>query len=164
YKDLSVLQFDAHPDLYDEWEESYYSHACTMRRISEISPFVQVGIRCISSEEAEFIEENKIKVIMAKDYLEKRCDIKEVLTALSDHVYITVDLDVLDPSIMPSVGTPEPGGLLWYDLLSILKMVIKDKTIVGFDVVELCPIPGNTAPDFLAAKLVYKMISYIFDK
>lgn len=171
YENLSVLQLDAHADLRDSYQESKYSHACTMRRIGEIAPFVGVGIRSLSLEEHEFIQKKKSALFFAEDLMSDfgsvgKDDVwmDQVLSKLSDVVYLTMDLDFLDPSIMPSVGTPEPGGLLWNQTLDLLKKVTDSKNIVGFDCVELCPIPGLVAPDFLAAKLIYKIIGYIVRK
>jgi agmatinase len=161
FENLSVLQLDAHADLRDSYQESKYSHACTMRRIGEIAPFVGAGIRSLSLEEQEFAEEKKVDLFLAKDLMKSSGWVDQVLSKLSQNVYLTMDLDFLDPSIMPSVGTPEPGGLLWNQSLDLLKRLAESKNIVGFDCVELCPIPGLVAPDFLAAKLVYKIIGYI---
>jgi agmatinase len=161
---LSVLQLDAHADLRDSYQESKYSHACTMRRIGEIAPSVGVGIRNLSLDEQEFVEKKKIDLFYAKDLTENAGWADQVLSKLSENVYLTMDLDFLDPSIMPSVGTPEPGGLLWNETLDFLKKAVERKNIVGFDCVELCPIPGLVAPDFLAAKLIYKIIGYVVSK
>jgi agmatinase len=163
-ENLSVLQLDAHADLRDSYQESKYSHACTMRRIGEIAPFVGVGIRNLSLEEHRFAQKKKVDLFFAKDLVKEDGWIDRVLSKLSENVYLTIDLDFFDPSIMPSVGTPEPGGLLWYQTLDFLKKVADNKNIVGFDCVELCPIPGLVAPDFLAARLVYKIIGYIVNK
>jgi agmatinase len=164
HKSLSVLQLDAHADLRDTYQESKYSHACVMRRIGEMAPFVGVGIRNRSLEEYEFVQKKKIDLFFAKDLIKDQEWIDRVVSKLSEDVYVTMDLDFLDPSIMPSVGTPEPGGLLWNQTLELLKKVTDDKNIVGFDCVELCPIPGLVAPDFLAAKLIYKIMGYIVYK
>lgn len=164
YPDLCVLQLDAHADLRDTYQENKYSHACVMRRIGEISPFVGVGIRNLSKEEHEFIQKNKIDIFFDRDLADIDGWYEAVLERLGPDVYLTLDLDFLDPSIMPSVGTPEPGGLLWYETLDFLKELVSRKNVVAFDVVELCPIPGLVAPDFLAAKLIYKIISYVVVK
>ena len=164
YENLSVLQLDAHADLSDSYQESKYSHACTMRRIGEMAPFVGVGIRNLSLEEHQFIQKKKIDLLFAKDLAKDDMWVDQVISKLPENVYLTMDLDFLDPSIMPSVGTPEPGGLLWNQTLDLLKKVADTKNIVGFDCVELCPIPGLVAPDFLAAKLIYKIIGYIVNK
>jgi len=159
YPDISVLQLDAHADLIDEYAGTKYSHACVMRRIKELGvKTVQVGIRNMNTEIKQYLKEkNDLKIYYAPEVPSA----VEVLKGLSENVYLTVDLDVFDPSIMPSTGTPEPGGLGWYDVLNLVKHIARKRNIVGADVVELAPIPGLTAPDFLAAKLVYKIISYI---
>lgn len=162
YKDLAVLYLDAHADLRDEYQGTKHNHACAAKRIIEYAPLIQVGIRSLSQEEAKFIKENKLNIFWAKDCLNFKEAIPKIISQLPQNVYITIDLDVFDPSIMPSVGTPEPGGLNWYDVLSLLREVTRTKNVVGFDVVELCPTAGNIAPDFLAAKLIYKLIGYLF--
>ncbi len=160
HKKLTVLQLDAHCDLRDEYNGSRYNHACVMARARELAPIVQVGIRSMDFSEKRFV--NKDNVFFAEDIYNKRDWINKVVARLSDEVYITIDLDVFDPSVMPSTGTPEPGGLLWYDVLALLKAVCSRKNVVGFDVVELCPNENNKAPDFLAAKLIYKLLIYKF--
>lgn len=160
YPQLSVLHLDAHADLRDAYEETPYSHACALRRIVEHVPAVHVGIRSLSQEEMRFIRQRGLPVIFAREVFQGKDWHQRVLSHLSPEVYLTIDLDVLDPSIMPSVGTPEPGGLLWYPVLELIREVTQQKQIVGFDVVELAPLPGLVAPDFLAAKLVYKIIGY----
>ncbi len=161
---ISVLFLDAHTDMRDTYQQSKYSHACVGRRIVERWPMAQVGIRSLSLEEAKYIKNSKISVIMAST-LETACsELETTLANLTDTVYISVDLDVLDPSIMPAVGTPEPGGLGWYQALNILKHVCARHRVVGFDVMELCPISGYVAPDFLAAKLVYRLLGYSLPK
>jgi agmatinase len=164
YPDLSVLQLDAHADLRDTYQENKYSHACVMRRIGEICPFVGVGIRNVSREEHEFIRQGKTDIFFDRDLAEIDGWFEAVLDRLGPNVYLTLDLDAFDPSIMPSVGTPEPGGLLWYESVDFLKELVNSKNVVGFDVVELCPVPGLVAPDFLAARLIYKIISYMVAK
>ena len=131
-----------------------------MARIKDLAPIIQVGIRSMYSSEKQFL--NKDNVFFAKNIYNNRNWIEQALSKLSTNVYVTIDLDVFDPSIMPSTGTPEPGGLLWYDVLKLLKNVCEKKNVVGFDVVELCPNDNNKAPDFMAAKLVYKLLSYKF--
>jgi len=156
YKNFSILQFDAHGDLRDEYEGSKFSHACVMRRCSEITNVTQVGIRSICQEEANFLENtNKVKTFFGNEF-----NVIEVINSLNENVYITIDIDSLDPSIMPSTGTPEPEGLSFKQILDLIKEVGKKKNIIGIDLVELAPIPGNVAPDFLAAKLLYKTIGY----
>jgi len=160
YKNLTVLQLDAHADLREQYNGSKYNHACVMARAREICPIVQVGVRSMDYSEKELMD--KSGVFFAEHIYGNTDWIKKVVSKLSDNVYITIDLDVLDPSIMPSTGTPEPGGLLWYDVLTLLKGVCDKKNVVGFDVVELCPDDKNKASDFLAAKLIYKLLSYRF--
>lgn len=159
FKNLSVLQLDAHADLRDKYQGSKHSHACTMRRVLEICPAVQVGIRSMDISEAKFAKESgQISKIHTAEKLEI---VENVCAQLSKDVYITLDIDVLDPGIMPSTGTPEPGGLDYYEVLDILKGVAREKNIVGFDVVELAPIKGLIAPDFTAARIIYKLMGYI---
>jgi agmatinase len=160
YKNLTVLQLDAHADLRDTYWGTEYSHACAMRRILEYASTVQVGIRSLSEDDARLIKKKGLKVFLAPDIAGKDNWINTMISCLTDNVYITIDLDVFDPSIMPAVGTPEPGGLGWYEILKIIKSVAEKKRIVGFDVVELSPMPGNIAPDFLAARLIFKLIGY----
>ncbi len=158
YKDLAVLQVDAHTDLINEYEGSKYSHASVMRRILEQKiPAVQIGIRNMNTEIAEYIEKNpqQKKNIYFTPGLP---DVDEVAGKLSKNVYLTFDLDALDPGVMPSVGTPEPGGLMWQETVDFIEEISKRVNIVGADVVELMPIPGLHAPDFLAAKLCYRII------
>jgi agmatinase len=160
YPGMSVLQLDAHTDLRPEYEGSPYNHACVMARIQEHCPVTQVGIRSMDVAEKAFIQADRF---FPMEHLRNETDwMEHVVDTLNREVYITLDLDVLDPSIMPSTGTPEPGGMDWYTLLSLLRKVAENRTIIGFDVVELCPVESNKAPDFLAAKLLYKILSYIY--
>lgn len=162
YRNLSVLQMDAHADLRNEYQENKFNHACVMRRIRELAPAVQVGIRNLSIEESEYIQsQNNLPIFYAREMHSSDAWMDKAISLLSDEVYLTLDLDFLDPSIMPAVGTPEPGGLLWYPTLTFLKKLAKQKKIVGFDAMELAPLPGMAAPDFLAAKLIYKLMGYI---
>lgn len=158
--DITVLQLDAHSDLRDEHEGSKYNHACVMARIKELCPIVQVGIRSMDSSEKQALDKNR--VTFASEIYMNTNWIENVLSNLSQNVYVTIDLDVFDPSIMPSTGTPEPGGLFWYDVLGLLRTVFENRNVVGFDIVEMCPDERNKAPDFLAAKLIYKLLSYKF--
>jgi agmatinase len=157
---LSVLQLDAHADLRDEYQGTKWSHACVGRRIGELAGLVQLGVRSLSREEAEFLEVSEITMITARTLLEDPRPAERAIDRLKDPLYITVDLDVLDPALMPAVGTPEPGGLDWQSTLALLRYASKTHRVVGCDLVELAPIPGLSAPDYLAAKLVYKMIGY----
>ncbi|MEE9200871.1 MAG: agmatinase [Candidatus Brocadiales bacterium] len=157
---LSVLQIDAHLDLRDSYAGTEYSHACVMRRVLETVAITQVAIRSFSEEEHDFVTKNNLKPFYQRDINHSKDWPDEVIKRLSGEVYVTVDLDGLDPSIMPSVGTPEPGGLGWYELLGLLRKLSEKRKIVGFDVMELRPEPDNVAPDFLAARLTYKLATY----
>jgi agmatinase len=164
FKNLSVLQIDAHADLRDEYQGNPASHACAMRRVVEICPAVQVGIRSLSVEEAQAIPRLRTSIYWAKDIARAplKSWIAKVLDDLSPNVYLTIDLDGFDPAFVPATGTPEPGGLDWMQVTSLVRAVADHKKIVGMDVVELLPQPGDHASDFLAAKLVYKSLGYIF--
>lgn len=165
FPNISVLHLDAHYDMRDELNGSKLNHGCVARRISEICPIVQIGQRSLSKEEKDFLSSvpsEKIKTINVYDILEMPLWKDTVSNSLSENVYVTIDMDVFDPSIVPALGTPEPGGIGWYETLDLLKEIAKDKKIVGFDVVELCPIKGQTSSDFLAAKLIYRLLGYIF--
>jgi agmatinase len=162
YPGLSVLQLDAHADLRDSFMGSPWNHACAMRRSLEHAACTQVGIRSLSPEEAEAVSSLKTRIFWDWNM---RCDadwIARVVASLGDPVYITIDVDAFDPAIMPATGTPEPGGLSWYEALALLKAVFAERRVVGADVVELSPIPGMIAPNFLCAKLIYKLLSYRF--
>lgn len=160
YPALTVLQFDAHADLRDAYQGSPYSHASVARRISECCPLVQAGIRSMSAEEADFLADSQIKSFSADYILEGKDWCEAIAGHLKGDVYISVDLDVLDPAFMPATGTPEPGGIGWKDMLRLIRAISEKCRIRGFDVVELSPIPGLVAPDFLAAKLTYRMMGY----
>lgn len=158
YNDLTVLQLDAHSDLRSEYEGSKCNHACAMHEASYTTNLVQVGIRSMDASELEFLRPENL--FTSYDIRSNRYWKEDVINAIGENVYITIDLDVFDPSIMPSTGTPEPGGLLWNETLDLLKMVFRNANVAGFDIVELAPIGGIHAPDFLAAKLYYKLLSY----
>jgi agmatinase len=160
YKEVTVLQFDAHTDLRDEYGGSKYSHACVMRRIREHVPAVQVGIRSYSDDEVKTVERERKNIFLASEMHERDC-VKDIISRLGKNVYVTFDVDAFDPSIMPSTGTPEPGGLGWYEVLRILREVSKTKNIVGFDAVELAPNTSVTAPDYMVARLVYRVMGYV---
>jgi agmatinase len=164
-KELSVLQIDAHADLRDSYEETKYSHACTMRRVRELTDSaVQVGIRSMCDEEAEYIQKEGIEksIFYAKDLKDMDGSIDSILSQLKEQVYVTVDADGFDPSLIPGTGTPEPGGLLWDDVLSLMKAVSEKKKVVGFDVVEVLPTPPLRTSEFIAAKLAYRMMGYFW--
>ncbi len=161
YDPITVLQLDAHSDLRDEYEGSKYNHACVMARAKELCQVIHVGIRSQCVEELNSF--NRDDIFYAHEIAYNSRWIDDVISRIkTKNVYVTIDLDVFDPSIMPSTGTPEPGGLLWYETLELLEQVHRHRNVVGFDVVELCPNEHNKAPNFLAAKLVYKMIGYKF--
>ncbi|MGB4655486.1 MAG: agmatinase [Bacteroidales bacterium] len=162
FKDLTILQLDAHADLRDEYLDSKYNHACVMARASELAPIVQIGVRSMSVEESEIVVPDRI--FYAEHITEGSNLMFEMLNKLTQNVYITIDLDVLDPSIMPSTGTPEPDGISYKALLDTIRQINNKVNIVGFDVVELCPNKYNKAPDFLAAKLIYQILSIKFAK
>jgi len=165
---LVTVQVDAHADLRDEYEASPFSHACAARRILDACPVFQIGIRSMCAEEEAFRRDcERVKTVFAEDASSPEAGFLKELAAFvkGKNVYLTVDLDGLDPSIMPSVGTPEPGGISWERMLEVGRVVCANAARVpAFDVVELAPIPGLRAPDFLAAKLVYKLFSYAFFK
>jgi agmatinase len=162
FPDLTVVHIDAHGDLRDEYEGSKLSHASIERRVVDMGiPLTEIGIRSFSPEEAEFIK-TRPDVAIVWGYQLGRGDAGIPWQRLSKHTYLTIDLDAIDPAEMPAVGTPEPGGLRWYQLLDILREIFRRTTVVGMDIVELCPLEGQTRADFLAAKLVYKLIGYRF--
>ena len=163
HQDLGVLQLDAHGDLRDSFEGSEHNHACVMHRIVDDGVrLAQVGIRSLTREERELARQRGVCTVFAEEAVTVPVErwIGRVVDALPAEVYVTVDLDALDPAIMPATGTPEPGGLDWYRTVAVLRAVAAARRVVGFDVVELAPIPGLVAPDFLAAKLVYRLLGY----
>jgi agmatinase len=163
YPDVTVLQIDAHADLRDSYMGTPHNHACAMRRTLEYASLTQVGIRSMSTEEAVALQGLRSKIFYDYRMRDDLTWMDQVVESLrTDHVYITIDVDGLDPAIMPATGTPEPGGLSWHELTRLLRKVITSRTVVGCDIVELSPISGNVAPNFLCAKLIYKILSYRF--
>jgi len=160
YENLTVVQIDAHADLRQSYEGSTCNHACALYEASQTTHLIQVGIRSMEHNEKSVM--NLDNVFFAHEMASDEYWIEQAIERMTDNVYITFDLDALDPSILPATGTPEPGGLLWYETLAFLREVFKEKNVVGFDIVELCPEPALYASDFLAAKLYYKMLSYKF--
>ena len=160
YPSLTVLHIDAHADLRKEYEGSKYNHACAVYEASQTTNLIQVGIRSMDVMEKTVMDEGKTYFAHEMAIDDSWAD--SAIDQMTDNVFITFDLDALDPSIMPSTGTPEPGGLLWYETLEFLKQVFAEKNVVGFDIVELCPNAKDKSSDFLAAKLYYKMLSYKF--
>jgi len=159
---LSVLQIDAHADLRESFMGTKHKHACAMRRVLEYARCTQVGIRSLSPEEAAAAPTLPTEIFYDFNMRQREDWIDRVVDSLSENVYITIDCDGLDPAVMPAVGTPEPGGLTWYEILALVRRVVDTRHVVGCDIVELCPIPGIVAPNFLCAKLIYKILSYRF--
>jgi agmatinase len=165
YPDAHVLSIDAHADLRNEYGGTKFSHACVCRRLLEGGPVTIAGVRSYSAEEADFADQAEgLQLISAHDILCRKTSPKKIASSLGKQVYVTVDVDGLDPSVMPATGTPEPGGLRWWDVLEILRRVMKKREIVGMDLVELAPMPGNRVSDFAAARLAAKMMTYALMK
>lgn len=167
YTDFVVVQLDAHADLRDSYEGSPLSHACMARRVSEHHEIMQLGIRSLDVSEAEFLADcqGRVRCHNADVMRVNRTYLDELVRFVSGkYVFLTMDVDVFDPSIMPSTGTPEPGGLGWYDVLEIIQRIVDNGNVIAFDCVELSPIPGLHAPDFTVAKLIYKLISAVLYK
>ena len=164
HRGLHVLQIDAHADLRDSYMGTPHNHACAMRRSLEHAPITQVGIRSMSVDEARVVEDLNTRVFYDWNMREDPRWIDRVVESLGDPVYVTIDVDGMDPAIMPATGTPEPGGLSWYEMLRLLRAVFSQRTVVACDVVELSPLPGVLAPNFLCAKLVYKMLAYKYGR
>lgn len=158
FRNLTVLQIDAHADLRDEYLGSKYNHACVMARAREVASVVQVGIRSMSLDELP--NADRERMFCAHEICNDKSLYDRALSLISENVYITIDLDGFDPGIMPSTGTPEPGGPPYREIMDFLHRVIVERNLVGFDVVELCPSATNHAPDFMAARIVYQLLSY----
>ncbi len=159
---FGVVQFDAHADLKDTYEDSPYSHACAMKRAYDMGiPVFQVGIRSLTYEEALFRKQHNIKSLDADVLAHDGIPAPLLPDDFPEDVFITVDIDALDSSIMPATGTPEPGGLTWYQLMDALESIISERNVIGFDLVELAPLPGFHAPDFAAARLLYNMMGMV---
>lgn len=161
FENLTVLQLDAHSDLRANYNGTAYNHACAMHEASKTSNLLQVGIRSMDNSELKYVQQQKLYT--SYDILKFEYWKEDVINQLTENVYITIDVDVFDPSIMPSTGTPEPGGLFWYEVLDLLKGVFLSSNVVGFDIVELAPKEDLKAPDFMIAKLYYKLLSYKFE-
>jgi agmatinase len=160
HQGLTVLQIDAHADLRDGYQGEHHSHASAMRRSLEFAPVVQVGIRNISREEVAELPNLAATIFYDWNMRDDPEWMSRVIEAIKGPVYLTIDLDGLDPSLMPAVGTPEPGGLAWRELMTLLRRVFTEREVVACDVVELCPIAGMWSSNFVAAKLVYKLLTY----
>ncbi len=162
HKNLSVLQIDAHADLRDSYEDTPHSHACAMRRVWELGvPVVGVGIRNYSLDEHRFMKKRKISIISSRQTREDPDWIQLAVDGLCDNVYVTIDIDGFDPAYAPGTGTPEPGGMDWFQVNDLLKAVAMNRNIIAADVVEVLPLPGSAQTEFLAAKLIYKLIAHI---
>jgi len=164
-ENFTVVHFDAHTDLREQYQGSKYSHACVMRRVSELNiPITQIGIRSLSREDAEFLKSTpSIKTFFARN-LFNNTDYSEIIDSIkTKKIYISFDVDAFDPSIIPATGTPEPGGLVWYQVISIIKELAQKFDIIGFDVVELAPNTPSPS-EFIVSKLIYKIIGYITNK
>lgn len=165
YDDVGIVQFDAHADLRDTYEGTPYSHACVMRRIADMGlPIHQIGVRSMCIDEHKFRKENAIPHLDAPDIAGKKIPEQILAPDFPANIYLTIDIDAFDPSLVPATGTPEPGGLFWYDMIQILSSVIKGRQVVGIDVVELAPISGIHASEFIAAKLIYTLFGLISRK
>jgi agmatinase len=164
FHNISILQIDAHADLRDEYDGTPHSHASIMARsVKDLRiPAVQVGIRSLSADEARSIENIPTKIFWAKDIVGRTDWIDAAIDNLTENVYLTIDIDGLDPSLVPTTGTPEPGGLGWYELLTLLRKLAQKRRVVGMDLVEFAKTDNSDAPAFLCAKLVYKTLAYIF--
>ncbi len=159
---LTVIQLDAHADLRDQYEGTPYNHACVMRRIREICPALQIGVRALDREEMDLAKEKRWPLVLDIQRQRDPLWLERALELVRGPVYLTLDLDVMDPALMPGVGTPEPGGFGWYEILDVLRRIFKRFEVVGADLVELCPRPGLESSSFIAAKLAYKIIGYRF--
>jgi agmatinase len=159
---MGVLQIDAHADLRDEYMGTRHNHACAMRRALEYAPVTQVGIRSMSTEEAAAAASLQTRIFYDHSMRQQPDWISRIVDTLPEKVYISIDVDGLDPAIMPATGTPEPGGLSWYEVLALLRATLERRQVVACDIVELSPLPGLMAPNFLCAKLVYKILTYRF--
>jgi len=157
---LSVLQIDAHADLRDSYMDNPFSHASAMRRVLAHAPATQVGIRSLSRDEAATLPSLPTRVFFDHDMRQDPAWMDRVVSSLGPRVYVTIDCDGFDPAIMPAVGTPEPGGLSWRETLALLRKVFRAREVVGADIVELCPLPGIVAPNFLCARLLFKLLAY----
>lgn len=162
HKDFCVLQLDAHADLRDSYEGSRYSHACVMARVLELCPITQVGIRSVSEDETAALHSKDVRTFFP-DKIRAMPEWRErVVDTLDRNVYITIDVDAFDPAYMPGTGTPEPGGLNWWQVTGLLRLVAERRKIVGLDVNEVMPLPGSRITEFTAAKLIYRALGYIF--
>lgn len=164
WKNLSIFHIDAHADLRESYNGSRYSHASAAARFSEHAPVVQYGIRNVSPDEFPRVNTGNVMTFMAHDLRKMPDRVERVLKNLTDDVYVTIDIDGFDPSCVPGTGTPQPGGLDWYDGLEVLKPVCEKKNVVGLDIMEVMPLPHEQVSEFFAAKLAYRLMGYIARK
>jgi len=164
FPNMSVLHFDAHADMRPSYEGSPYNHACAMYPVSQLCKVVQVGIRSVAEEEAHLINSGRVVTFLRHENLDPKKLLSKVLKELSNDVYISIDLDGFDPSVIPGVGTPQPGGFAWQEGLDLFRQVISRKNIVGVDIMELCPLRDTVASELAAAKLAYRLMGYITAK
>jgi agmatinase len=162
--ELSVLDMDAHADLRLQYQGSIYNHACSARRMSQYAKVVQIGVRSISEDEYTYCNKGRVKTFFMHKHRDINALLRGVLRELTDNVYISIDMDCLDPSIAPAVGTPVPGGFTWFEVIDIIRTIIREKNVLSCDVVELCPNEASIVSEFTAAKLIYKIISYVNEK
>ncbi len=162
FPNLTVLQLDAHADLRDSYEDEKYSHASVMRRVLDICPITQAGIRSLSEEEAPLLASEDVRTFFAEKIRNMPAWAERVADTLTENVYITIDIDVFDPAFVPGTGTPEPGGLNWWQVTGLLRQVCDRRNVVGFDIVEVMPLAGERSSEFLAAKLAYRLLGYKF--
>ncbi|MBN2723410.1 MAG: agmatinase [Deltaproteobacteria bacterium] len=163
FNDITFLHLDAHADLRDEYEGTPYSHACAGMRLHDLGHISEVGIRSLSYEESLFIKQKNINIVWAREIIASKDKewMEKAISSLGNNVYVTIDLDVFDPAIMPATGTPEPGGLLYHHVTDLLEFLVKSRNVIGFDIMELAPIGGLVAPDFLAARLILRFIGLL---
>jgi agmatinase len=162
YEKMSLISLDAHGDMRESFHDDIYSHACVMRLISKIGDLSVLGVRSLAKEEKDYFDKMEIPLILACELKKDKTLLDKVLDRSKELIYLSIDMDVLDPSLVPGVGTPEPGGFDWNEILYIIRKIVKSKRIVGIDVVELSPIKGQIASDYIAAKLIYRILAYIF--
>ncbi|MDD5655715.1 MAG: agmatinase [Elusimicrobia bacterium] len=164
YPGLGVLHFDAHADLRDEYEGSRRNHACALYPISRSNRIVQIGIRSVAEEEAHLLDRDRVKSFLWHSHRDMRRLIPKILRLLPARVYLSIDLDGFDPAVMPGAGTPQPGGFLWHEALDVFRAVIAAKTVVGVDIMELCPLKDTVIAELTAAKLMYRLMGYLAAK
>ena len=164
HKNLSILHFDAHADLRPSYEGSAHSHACAVYPVSRTNKLVQIGIRSVGGDERKYHNAGLVKTHLMHENLDFKKLEWDILSELTDAVYLTIDVDGFDPSVMPGTGTPQPGGFMWHEAMTLFKAVCLKKKVVGVDVVEVAPIKGSPITEFNAAKLIYRLMGYLSAK